>query len=322
MNPTITRSYWDVMWKTVNENRIFLFSVFFGIFIWSLAPVFLSQLNLRNVAKDVAVPGMVACGVLMLMVSRHFDLSVGSAVALSGAISAQLSVNGFPLPVILPIILLFGASIGLANAVVVRGFKVNSLVATLSMMFILDGIILLYTKEHTIFGMSKSYLWLGQGSIGPLPVSLFFLVFVAVLSYLVLHRSLLGRHLYIIGANPQSAFLSGIKTNFSVAVIYVYVGVISGFAGVVYAAQYSAASPLAGRGMELRVIAAIVAGGANLYGGTGRVARTMAGVVLMEMIFNGLTLLNVDPNYSLIVQGLIIATAVAYDVLSKKIRGQ
>lgn len=317
---SIKKSYRHVVLRIIHENRIFLFTLFFGIFICLICPMFATQNNFVNLAMSVAVPGIVACGVLMLIVTGHFDLSVGAIVALAGVVSAKLDISGFSLPIVFFIVLVLGASIGGANAIVVTCFKVNSLVATLAMMFILRGIILLYTNEQTIWGMSKFFLWLGQGSIRPLPVLFVYFLLIAVLSYVILQKTVFGRHLYIIGADHRSAFLSGVRVKFSVALTYIYIGIISAFAGIVYAARYSAASPTAARGMELTVIAAIIIGGANIFGGTGTVVRTFLGVILIEMIFNGLNLLNVDPNYALIIQGLIIVFAVAYDVTSKTLR--
>lgn len=312
------KSYWYAVSRITNENRIFLFILLLGIFVWQTCPIFATQLNSIHVSRDVAEPGMVACACLMLMVTGYFDLSVGANVALAGAVAAKLSVSGFPMLTVFFIVLLLGAAVGVANAIIVLCFKINSIVATLSMMSILRGIILLYTNKRIIVGMPKSFLWLGQGSVGPLEFLFLSLLLVAVLSYVILQKSVFGRHLYIIGAKRQSAFLSGIRTNFSVALVYIYVGLICAFVGIIYAARHGAAMPTALVGMELTVIAAIIVGGARLLGGQGTVVKTLAGVVLMELIFNAINLNNIQPGYSQVIQGLIIVFAVTYTVIAKK----
>lgn len=304
--------------KNLNENRIFLFVIFVFIFMSIFNKAFLTSYNLGNLAKDVVATGILACGVLMLMVSGNFDLSVGAVLALAGAISAKLSVAGYSLQIIVLIIILFGVIIGLVNGFIVCYLKVNSLICTLSMMFILRSILLLYIKEVIISGMSDEYIWLGQGFVGPVPVEFIMLILVAVFSYFFLQKSVLGRHLYIIGSSEKSAFLSGININFSVMVIFIIVGVLSALAGIIYTAHYNAAVYTAANGMEIAVVASIVVGGANLFGGKGTVLRTIAGVFLLEMIFNALALSNADPNYVPIIRGFVIIIAVAFDVLGHK----
>jgi len=306
--------------RNLNENRIFLFLLFIFIFMSIFSKAFSTLYNLTNLIKDISVPGILACSVLMLIVSGHFDLSVGAVLALAGAISAQLSVNGYSLPIVFLITILFGAIIGLINGVIVRYLKVNSLIATLSMMFILRGILLVFTGGFHIYGMSDSYLWFGNSSVGPIPIQFIILIVIAIFIYLLLQRSILGRHLYVIGSNKKSAFLSGINVNFNVTIIFIIVGVLSAFSGIVYSAYYTAASSIAATGMEITVIASIIVGGANLFGGKGTVIRTIAGVLLLEVIFNALGLLNADPNYTQIIQGFIIIIAVAIDILANKKR--
>jgi ribose/xylose/arabinose/galactoside ABC-type transport system permease subunit len=307
--------------RNINENRIFLFVLLIFIFMSAYSKAFITPYNLKNLIKDISVPGILACSVLMLIVSGHFDLSVGAVLALAGAISAQLSVNGFSLSVVFLITILFGALVGLINGVMVCYLKVNSLIATLSMMFILRGILLVFTGGFHIYGMSDSYLWFGHSSVGPLPIQFFILIVIAIFIHLFLHKSVMGRHLYVIGSSKKSAFLSGINVNSNVTIIFIIVGVLSAFAGIIYSAYYTAASSIAAMGMEITVIASIIVGGANLLGGKGTVIRTIAGVLLLEIIFNALGLLNANPNYTQIFQGFIIIIAVAIDVLATRKKG-
>ncbi len=306
--------------RNINENRIFLLILFIFLVMGIFRRVFFSPYNLGNLIKDISVPGILACGVLMLIVSGHFDLSVGAVLALAGAISAQLSVNGYSLPLIFLITILFGAMIGLINGIMVTYLRVNSLIATLSMMFILRGILLLFTGGQHVSGMSDSYIWFGNSFVGPIPIQFIILIVIAIFIYLLLQKSIFGRHLYVIGSSKKSAFLSGIKVNFNVTIIFILVGALSAFSGIIYAAHYSAASSIAALGMEITVIAAIIVGGANLFGGKGTVIRTIAGVFLMEVIFNALGLFDANPNYTQIIQGFIIIFAVAIDILASRNR--
>jgi ribose/xylose/arabinose/galactoside ABC-type transport system permease subunit len=304
--------------RIINKNRIFIIIILFGIIMKFIAPTFLTRQNILYIFQDVAVPGIVACGCLMLMIGGYFDLSVGANVALTGAIVANLSRGGISIPVVLLVVFILGAAIGLVNAIVVIYFKVNSIVATLSMMSILRGILLLYSKEHIITGIPDSFLWFGLGSIGFLPVLDLFLMLAAVLCYVILQRSIFGRHMYAIGSNRKSAFLTGIKVDSVLTKTYMYEGMLTSFAGFLFVTKYSAALPTAAMGLEITIIAAIIVGGARLFGGKGTILNTIGGVVLMEMIFNAINLTNVNLNWRFIIQGLIIIFAVTYTVMLKE----
>jgi len=304
--------------RIINENRIFLIIVLFGIIMRFITPTFTTKQNILYILQDIAVPGIIACGCLMLMIGGYFDLSVGANVALTGAIVAKMSIHGVSIPVVLLAVLLFGATVGVVNAIVVIYFKVNSIVATLSMMSILRGILLLYTKETIITGIPDSFLWFGLGSIGFLPVLDIFFILVACLCYAVLQRSVFGRHIYALGSNRKSAFLTGIKVDSTLAKVYIYEGLLTSFAGFLFVTKYSAALPTAAMGLEITIIAAIIVGGARLFGGKGTILNTVGGVVLMEMIFNAINLMNVNLNWRFIIQGLIIIFAVTYTVIFKE----
>ena len=165
---------------------------------------------------------------------------------------------------------------------------------------------------------SDSYLWLGQGFVGPVSIEFIWLLVVAVFSYLLLQKSVFGRHLYIMGSSEKSAFLAGINTSSTCLITYIIVGVLSALAGIVYTAHYSVANNYAGRNMEIAIIAAVVVGGANLSGGKGTVLNTVAGVLVLELIFNALALNNVNPYWVPVIQGFIIMAAVAIDRLIGK----
>ena len=304
--------------KNLKDNRIFLLIIFVFVFMSLTSSAFLTSYNIRNVARDISIPGILSCGVLMLMVSGNFDLSVGATLGLAGAISAKLSVYGYPLLTIFLIIILFGFVIGLINGLMVGYLKINSLITTLSMMFILRSILILMLGSRAVFGMSDNYIRLAEGSLGLVPIEFIYLLVVAVLSYFFLQKSVFGRHIYIIGSSEKSAFLAGTNINLHLLVIYIIVGILSALAGIIYTAHYNVAVGVAGDGLEITVMTAVVVGGANLFGGRGTILRTIAGVLILEMIFNALALHNVDPSWVSVVQGLIIMVAVAVDVISNK----
>ncbi|UCG69947.1 MAG: ABC transporter permease [Thermoplasmata archaeon] len=304
--------------RIINENRIFLIIIFLGLIMKFIAPTFLTKYNILYIFQDIAVPGIIACGCLMLMIGGYFDLSVGANVALTGAIVAKLSTGGISIPVVLLVVLILGAVIGIVNAIVVIYFRVNSIVATLSMLSILRGILLLYSKEHIITGIPDPFLWFGMGSIGFLPVLDLFLILTAILCYVILQKSVFGRHIYAIGSNRMSAFLTGIKVDSVLTKVYMFEGILTSFAGFLFVTKYSAALPTAAMGLEITIIAAIIVGGARLFGGKGTIFNTIGGVVLMEMIFNAINLTNVNLNWRFIIQWLIIIFAVTYTVMLKE----
>lgn len=277
-----------------------------------LSPVFLTGTNLFNVIRVMSIDGLLALGMTFVILARGIDLSVGAVLALSGAIVAAL-VPHVGLGVAILMAVLAGMSLGGLVGVAITTFSLQPFVATLALMVIARGMAYIITGGYPVLIDNESFDVLGNGYVGPVPVPIIVFVVIIILGHLVLSRTVLGKRVYAIGGNPEASRRFGVNVSGVTIITYVICGLLGAVAGVILASRLSSASPVAGLGYELDAIAAVVIGGTSLMGGRGHILGTVAGVAIIAVMNNGLNLLNVDPNYQLIVKGLIILSAVSID---------
>ncbi|AGX42589.1 ABC transporter permease [Clostridium saccharobutylicum] len=280
-------------------------------------PRFLTLSNITNVLTQIAVNAIIAVGMSFVILTGGIDLSVGSTVALSGAVAASvvLSTGSIPLAIIAAIIV--GAVIGLINGVLVSKGKLQAFIATLATMTIFRGETLVFTQGNPISKLPESFMVLGNGSLGFLPVPILITIIVAVIAIYALSQTKLGRYIYAVGGNEDSSRLSGINTNKIKTLVYMVAGIASAIGGIILTSRIGSASPNAGTGYELDAIAAVVIGGTSLSGGEGKISGTIIGALIIGVISNGLNLMNVSPFYQSIVKGLVILIAVLLDKKQK-----
>lgn len=278
-----------------------------------LKPQFLTAGNLINVARQISLNGILAVGVTYVLLTGGVDLSLGSVVALTGVIAATFAHPG-DWPVMVPLLagILTGVGCGAVNGVVVTRGRVAPFIVTLGMMTIARGLALILSGGKPVSNLGDSFLILGADAWG-LPVPLLILLTVAVLSWLFLNNTQLGRYIYAIGGNENAATAAGLSVGRIKIFAYSVCGGLAGLAGTVLAARITTGQPNAGVAYELDAIAAAVIGGTSLSGGIGGVGGTLAGALLMGVINNGLDLLNVSSYYQQITKGLIIVGAVWLD---------
>lgn len=284
------------------------------IFLSIASPVFLTTDNLFNIGTQTAVVAVIAIGMTLVIITAGIDLSVGSVAALSGVSGVILMVNA-GLPPVLGIAggILVGATCGLVNGLLVSSAGLNPFIATLGMLTVARGLVFITTGAVAVFGAPDSFRLLGQGVIGPIPIPIIVIVVVAVLGYIVLSRTKLGRYAYAMGSNPEAARLSGIPIKRYLTSVYVISGALAGLGGMIAASRVNSGQPNYGVGLELDVIAAAVIGGASLFGGQGTILGTLIGAFLIALIRNGAVLLNVDIFYQSVIIGVVIWLAVFWD---------
>ena len=292
-------------------------AIFLGILIAVavfaiLSPSFLTPANLLNNLRAMSINGMLAVGMTYVILGRGIDLSVGSTLALSGAV-AVLLIPHVGLALALIGALAAGAVIGIVNGAAITVLAIQPFVATLATMVIMRGLNFMATGGYPILVESKSFGFLGNGYVGGVPLPIFIFIAVVGLSYLTLNRTKLGPQIYSLGGDPEAARRFGVNTNRVTIIAYMISGLLAALGGVILAGRLSSASPLAGTGYELDAIAAVVIGGTSLMGGRGGISGTVGGIAIIVIMNNGLDLLNVDPNYQLIIKGLIILFAVSLD---------
>ncbi|QIN79559.1 ABC transporter permease [Rubrobacter marinus] len=284
------------------------------VFLSFASPVFLTTDNLFNIGTQTAVVAVIAIGMTLVIITAGIDLSVGSVAALSGVLGVTLMVNA-GLPPIVGIAggILVGATCGLVNGLLVSFAGLNPFIATLGMLTVARGLVFITTGAVAVFGAPESFRLLGQGRIGPIPIPIIVILVVAVLGYVVLSRTKLGRYAYAMGSNPEAARLSGIPIKRYLTSVYVISGALAGLGGMIAASRVNSGQPNYGVGLELDVIAAAVIGGASLFGGQGTILGTLIGAFLIALIRNGAVLLNVDIFYQSVIIGVVIWIAVFWD---------
>jgi ribose transport system permease protein len=284
------------------------------VFLSFASPVFLSADNLVNIGSQTAVVAVIAIGMTLVIITAGIDLSVGSVAALSGVLGVMMmSQAGLPVPLAILGGTLVGATCGLVNGLLVSVAGLNPFIATLGMLTVARGLTFIFTNAVAVFGAPNSFRLLGQGVIGPIPISILMIVLVAVAGYIVLSRTRLGRYAYAMGSNLEAARLSGIPIKRYLTSVYVISGALAGFGGMIAASRVNSGQPNFGIGLELDVIAAAVIGGASLFGGQGTVVGTLIGAFLVALIRNGSVLLDINTFYQQVIIGVVIWLAVIWD---------
>jgi ribose transport system permease protein len=284
---------------------------------------FLSWTNVLNVLRQMAVLAIAAFGSSFVIFSGGLDLSIGSNAALSGVISAMAAREfGFAGGALVSwtVGILVGACFGLVNGLLVTRVHISPIIATLGTLTIGRGLALLLTGGVSLFGVPESFQGLGRAFVIPgwLPIPVLVMAILLVAAWFVLRRTTLGVYVYAIGGNEEAARLSGIPVDRVKTIVYVIGGAAAGLAGVILASRLGSGQAASSEGLELSVITAIVLGGASITGGSGRIGGTLAGVLIISLLANGMNILNVEPFYQRIVTGAALLLAVGIDQLRKR----
>ena len=298
------------------DYGIYVVFVLLMLVMWQLSPYFLTASNLLNIGSQVSMIAVVAIGMTMVILMAEIDLSVGSVAALAGAVTAGLihsAPNGGALWLWLTIAISAGMAVGflagLVNGLFVVWGGIPSFIVTLGTLSIGRGLVLLYTGGRPIFGFGEAFAKISWGHIGTVPLPIVIMLSLYLLAWLFLRETQLGRYIYAIGANKEAVDLAGVKYRPIKVGIFALAGTFSALAGIMLTSRLDSAQPTAAMGWELDVIAAVVLGGTSLYGGRGTVAKTLVGAFIIQLISNGLNLLEVQAYWQQIAKGSIILIA-------------
>jgi inositol transport system permease protein len=284
----------------------------------SIKPVFLKSANIINIFKQVAVIGTLAYGVTLIIITEGIDLSSGSVVALVGVVSASFATMGGNIYIAILAGLFAGALCGAANGIVIAKTGIPPFIVTLGMMTIARGAALLYSGGKPIGHINPSFLYIGAGKIGWLPVCVLIFLLMGLLSHVILRKTKFGKAIYAIGGNEKAALICGLNVKKVKIIIYTYAGLMSAIGGLMLTARVSSGNPTAGLSYELDAIASVVIGGTSLSGGSGFISGTIIGALIIGVLNNGLMLLGVSPYWQQIIKGLIIVGAVVLDASRNK----
>lgn len=303
-----------------NPDAVFqltLLAIFLGVFAFlSLsASNFLTTGNLLNILRQAAPTLIVAVGMTLVITTGGIDLSVGSMLALIAVLSAMALGAGWPVWLMIVTMIALGLALGFFNGYFTAYQSIPAFIVTLATLSILRGAAQLLTKGYSIpIAPDNPFLFFGRGRIGEVPVPAIIAVAMVIIGYIVLNHTRFGLYVTGIGSNEEGVRRAGVNVRQVKLLVYMISGFVVAIGGMVTAARLASGSSYTGVAFELQVIAAVIVGGTNLFGGEGRILGTVLGTLLLAMIGNGLILLRIDPFYQQIIEGTIILLAIWFNL--------
>ncbi len=313
--------------KLLLEGRAFFALIAIVIVFSMLSPVYFSTNNFLTMSSHVALYGLLAIGMLIVILTGGIDLSVGSTLGLCGVVAGALmqgvAIDAFGsvfYPSLWVVVLLtcaLGAFVGMINGVLIAYLKVPAFVATLGILYVARGVALLLTNGLTYNNLAGApelgntgFDWLGFNTFFDVPIGVLVMIIIAVIAMILLNRTAFGRWVYATGGNARAAELSGVPIKFTTVSVYMFSGVCAAIAGLVLSSQLTSAGPTAGVTYELTAIASVVVGGAALTGGRGNVRGTLLGAFVIGFLADGLVIIGVSVYWQTIFTGAVIVLAV------------
>lgn len=310
MNKINFPQFWD------KYGTFFILSIIVVIFGFLSPQYFLTVNNIQQILVQSSVTVLIGVGEFFAILIAGIDLSVGAILALSGMVTAKLMLSGID-PFLAALIgsFIVGGGLGAINGLLVNYTGLHPFIITLGTNAIFRGITLVISDANSVYGFSFEFVnFFAQDLIG-IPVPVICVLIVAIILWVLTTKMRLGRNIYALGGNRESAYYSGIDVKFHTLVVFIISGICAGFAGVVSTARLGAAEPLAGIGFETYAIASAIIGGTSFFGGKGRIFSVVIGGLIIGVINNGLNILQVQTYYQLVVMGGLIIAAVALDRL-------
>lgn len=304
------------------EGVLLLILLLVGYFLSQQSGAFLTPRNLLNQGRLMSEVGLVALPMTFIIITGGIDLSVGSILGLCAILLGVLWQGlGLPLGLVIGLVLLVGVLAGAFNALFIVRVGVPPLIMTLATLALYRGLAQGISQARSVTGYPEWFFWFGQGSLFGLPVQLLFFIVMAIVSAIVLSTTTLGRTLYAIGNNPVGARFSGLPVGRNLYIIYAFSGLMAALAAVVFVSRVTTTRSDMGTGLELDAIAAVVLGGTSIFGGKGSILGTVIGLVLIQLLKNGLALMGVTSDATIIVIGSALILAILLNNLVQRRRG-
>lgn len=308
------------MLKTNSQSFLQKIGPFIGLLlivavISIMSPNFLTINNIFNVLRQVSINALIAFGMTFVILTGGIDLSVGSILALTGAITAGFLASGMDPILAMTLGILLGAILGAVNGIIIAKGKVAPFIATLATMTIYRGLTLVYTEGKPISGLGDSFSFqlLGKGYFFGIPVPIVTMVLSFGVLYFILKKTTFGRRVYAVGGNEEASRLSGISVDRIKIYVYSLTGALAALSALILTSRLNSAQPTAGTMFELDAIAAVVLGGTSLTGGRGWIVGTVIGALIIGVLNNGLNLIGVSSFFQQVVKGAVILIAVLLD---------
>lgn len=296
-----------------------VFVIFAIIIVMSIvSPVFLTQVNIINVFRQISINGIIAVGMTFVILTGGIDLSVGSVVAITSVFCGYALENGMSW--LGACILAVGISMlfGIFNGTMIAYVGFQPFIATLATVTMGRGIALAFSDGKPFAIKDEMFRYIGQGYVGIIPVPVIILIIVVMIGLIILKTTTFGRYVFAIGGNKNAAKLSGVRTKRVELMVYVISSICASIAGMILSARISSGQPTAGSGYELDAIAAVAIGGTSMSGGIGSLVGTVYGFIILGLMTNSMNLLNINSFYQEIAKGALIIVAVFLDMISKR----
>lgn len=278
-----------------------------------MSPNFLTGNNLLNIMQQASVNIVLATGMTFVILTAGIDLSVGAILGCAAVLTMMASlIPGLGWAAV-PVGLLSGLVMGLMNGALIAGFKLPPFIVTLGSFTAMRGLAYLFASGGSITNMEINFAWIGNNYFLGLPWLVWIALIVVGVSWVLLNRTVLGLHIYAVGGNPEAARLAGLRVGRVLLIVYAISGLLSGLAGVMMSSRLFNADGKLGTGYELDAIAAVILGGTSFVGGIGTVVGTLFGALIIAVLNNGLTLMNVSFFWQLVIKGMVIVIAVLID---------
>ena len=283
-----------------------------------IAPPFLKTANLTNILDQQAGIIIVACAGTFVLIAGGIDLSIGAIYGLAAAVSLQTA-TAFSAPVGILAGLAVGLAIGIANGVIVTRFRINPLIGTLAMTFVVSGIAAIVTKGNLVVALDQTdFQAFAATEILGITSGAWMMIAIAILAMILLSRTTFGRYVYATGGNTQAARLGGVRVNAIRVATFALSGTAAAMAGVLDASRVLSAQASSGQFLTFTVLTGIIVGGTSILGGEGTIGRTVLGCLFVALIANGFNLLGLDPFYQQVTLGVILLLAVGVDAWSRR----
>lgn len=296
--------------KFSREMVLLVVLIVLMIVMSQLSPIFFTLGNLLNTSRFFVEVGLMALGMTLIIITGGIDLSVGSNLALVSVAVGFSFVVGLPLPLAIVFGLVVGVGAGLFNGLFITLLDLHPLVVTLGTLALFQGLAYGVSEAEAVSDFPGWFAYFGQAYLGPIPGQLFIFIVAVVVVWLILSRTRFGRYVYAIGNNEEAARFSGVPVRRVKLALYSGIGLLVAIASVIYTSRVYTARGDSGVGLELDVISAVVLGGASIYGGSGTIAGTVLGVLIIATLRNGLILAGVPSTWQLFVLGVLLLVAV------------
>ena len=302
--------------EIIKKISTFLILAFVFLFFTIATDNFFAVKNLINILRQVSILGILTAGMTFVIISGGMDLSVGSQLGLTGVLCAML-ISEFGVNDIVSVILavLVATAFGVITGLLIVSLNVSAIVITLGMQTVIRGFAYIFSGGIPIYDIPEELVFIGQGYIGPIPVPVIIMLVIVVIMGFVLHKTYFGRYVYAIGGNVEAARLAGVQVNKILVALYALSGFLAGIAGIILMGRVSSGAPTSGTGTEMEVITAVIIGGVSINGGKGTMVGAFFGALIIGILSNGLTIMNVGQYYQDVITGLVLILAVAFDTL-------